>query len=622
MKWVTFLFVVNLALLSSVDAQNSVTTDILAQDIRRIAASEQWRILGRWKRHIVPGLGLHSDIISNDFFLSETGRIDPVAELRATLDGLASPFGEAPSDHVLCRYPGRAVFLRQQGLAVPDPITACPDVAAFLDEGDTDSVSVLFISGYLSNPGSAFGHLLLRFHAEGDDEPVEDVLDRAINYGAASSEDDPIIPYILKGLFGRYHSTYTTLEFFHQAERYREIELRTIWQYKLDLNPEETRLLVAHVYELLRTENRYYFLRQNCAWRIAETLELVVDRDLIPRNKLWVSPIDVFHQLTGDAFDGGPSVREVKRLASRETLFLEGYAGLNRDEQRFVDTVIASPDEPVESLGQRTGLKDQRAAYDTLIDYYAFTDDTEGDEARGREVMAARFKQPASQRPQQQRQTPPHTGQRPSWLQVSALYNDELGEGFEIRLRPAYFDLLSTTVGTVPYSEVVMGDVRAFIRDGHIDLRSLEIVRVTSLSPKSASNPSAGGLSWRTRVGVEDESLACDQCLLGYAEYGAGKAYELARGTAVYGLLAGRIEAGRQVDSIVHVRPSLGFVMNRRHAALSIEGGILQGLDVDEESRLFGQAEARLGAGQRWDVRLRASYDEAFESGLSLGFYW
>lgn len=618
-----FLSTLGLVFLCSLCAITQASARMSDDEIVDLASTEQWRILGRWKRSFVPGRGLHSDIITDSFFLADNGRYDPEAELRATLEGLLAPPTGASEDSVLCRFPGRAVFLRQRGVqGVPDPVLACPDVAAFFDEGETDSVSVLFISGYLSNPGSAFGHLLLRFHAEGDDEPVEDVLDRAINYGAASSEDDPIIPYILKGLFGRYQSTYTTLQFFHQAERYREIELRTVWQYKLDLDTDETRFLVAHIYELLRSENRYYFMRQNCAWRIAETLELVVDRDLIPNSKPWVTPIDIFHQLTGDAPNGGPAVRNVKRLASRETLFLEGYAALGRDERGLVDEVIAVPATPAVDLVAASGIADPRQAYDVLIDYYAFTDDSERDKARGQEITTDRLRLPPSERPAEPRRIPPHTGQRPSLVQISMLYNDELGEGVEVRLRPAYFDLLSSTVGTVPFSEVAMGDMRAIIRDGRVDLRSFEVVRVTSLSPQSPNSPASGGMSWRVRVGVEDESLACDGCLLGYAEYGIGRARMIARGAAVYGLVAGRVEAGRHVDSIVHVRPSLGVVLNRRYTGLSLEGGVLQGLDIEEESRLYGKAELRLGAGQRWDMRLQAAYDEAFESTLSVGFFW
>ncbi|MEM9810629.1 MAG: DUF4105 domain-containing protein [Pseudomonadota bacterium] len=600
----------------------STSSALWGVDTETLAADEQWQILGRWKRRMLPGAGLRSDIISRDFFLADNGRFDPEAELRATLEGMAMPLGANPDDSIFCRYPGRAEFLRQQGADLPDPVLLCPKLSEFLDGGTTDSVSVLFISGYLSNPGSAYGHLLLRFHSEGKDEPAEDVLDRAINYGAASSEDDPLIPYIAKGLFGGYHSTYTSLQFYHQAERYREIELRTIWQYRLKLSDEEARLLITHVYEILTSENRYYFLRQNCAWRIAETLELVVDRDLIPNTKLWVTPIDVFHQLTGDAEDGGPAVDDVKRLASRETLFLEGYAALSVEEKRAVDHSLEAPSEPLSQLIADAGLDDPRAVYDVLLDYYAFTHGTEAEEERQQALTAERFKHPPSNRPTELRRIPPHTGQRPSLIQATALYNDALGEGVEIRLRPAYFDLLSSTVGTVPYSEVSMGDTRVLIRDGGIDLRSLEVVRVTSLSPKTANAPQSGGVAWRFRMGAEDRDLACDRCLLGYAEYGVGKAYEVGRGTLVYGLMNARAEAGRHVDSIVHVRPTAGFLVQRRRVAASLAGGVLQGLDDTDETRLFGEAEVRLGSGQRWDVRLRAAYDEALESGVSVGLYW
>ncbi|MEM1409511.1 MAG: DUF4105 domain-containing protein, partial [Pseudomonadota bacterium] len=189
------------------------------EPLSAIATSESWQILGRWKNSMWPRKGQRSDIITEAFFLAENGRNDPLAELQATLQALNEPIGTDTEDHAVCRYPGRAIFLRQQGFAIPDPALYCPDFLEFTDNGATDSVSALFISGYLSNPGSAFGHILLRLHAKGDAEPREDVLDRAINYGAASSEDDALIPYIAKGLVGGYRSTYTSLQFFHQAER-------------------------------------------------------------------------------------------------------------------------------------------------------------------------------------------------------------------------------------------------------------------------------------------------------------------------------------------------------------------------------------------------------------------
>ncbi|MEM1409995.1 MAG: DUF4105 domain-containing protein, partial [Pseudomonadota bacterium] len=449
-----------------------------------------------------------------------------------------------------------------------------------------------------------------------------DVLDRAINYGAASSEDDALIPYIAKGLVGGYRSTYTSLQFFHQAERYRERELRTIWQYRLDLSPEEVELLLGHLYELLETRNRYYFLRQNCAWRLAETLELVVDRDLIPDNKLWVTPIDIFHQLTADDPDGGEAVADLKRIASRETLFLEGYRELSRDKQELVNRVVARPERPLTQHATDLLPPSPAAAYDVLLDYYAYTADTPAEEARQKEVTLARLALPPSPAPRDQRRRPPHTGQRPSMVQVSFLSNERLGEGVELRLRPAYFDLLSGTVGTVPYSEVAMGDARFVIRDGNINLRSLDVVRVTNLSPRTADRPDAGNLSWRVRVGAEDRDLACDKCLLGFAEFGAGKALELQRGLAAYAFLTGRLEAGRNAPSIASVRPSVGLLHNTRGMAFLAEAGFHQGADQFDESRPLARTEIRFGTGQRWDVRLSSGYDRTFESGAAFSFYW
>lgn len=591
-------------------------------EIERLAADQRWLKLGRYKEGLLPGRTGPSDIVSREHFLAENGWRSPEAELRATLAALSEP-ADDQDEGVLCAYPARALFLkREAGLDLPEPVEACPAYRAFVNDGAVNGVSVLFIGSYLSNPGSAFGHLLLRFHGGDEDLPVQSVLDRAINYGAAASEEDPMIPYIIKGLTGRYRSTFSTLEFFHHAERYRESQLRNIWEYRLDLNQSEVDLLTAHVWELLETENRYYFMRQNCAYRIAEIVELVLERDLIPRTKGWVAPIDVFHELAEERQGGGSDVRSITRLASRETIFLDGYAGLDRRQRRLVDSVIEEPWIPIEDQIAASNTNDPAPALNVLLDRYAYEAETEEERARRRETVLARMTLPPNEQGDIVPPPPPHSGQRPSLAQVSLLDNDELGTGYEIRLRPAYFDLLSSAEGTVPYGELSMADTRVVVRDGKVDLRQLEVVRVTALHPKTRNTPGEGKLAWRVHLGAEDRSLACDQCLLGYAEAGAGKAYEIAPGAVAYALASGRLEAGRHSESTVHVRATSGLVLRSKFIALQAEGGFLQGLDDGDETRPFGRAELRLGTGRRWDIRTGAAFDEALEYRLSASFYW
>ncbi|NNU17428.1 DUF4105 domain-containing protein [Parvularcula sp. ZS-1/3] len=583
---------------------------------------QQWLKLGRWEKKRLPARYV-SNIITEDFFLAEDGRRAPEAELDATLAGLVGPLGPEPDGHALCRYPGRALFLdREMQLGLPDPFAVCPELRAWSGNGSLDGVSVLFVAGYFANPGSAFGHLLLRLHTGEGNVDVQDVLDNAINYGARQSEEDGMIPYIYRGLTGRYQSTYSTLDFYHHNERFREEQLRDIWQYRLDLSDGEVRLLSAHIWELLRTENRYYFLLQNCGYRIAELLELVIDRDLVPHNKFWAAPVDVFHALGAEDPDAGPAISAAGRLPSRETAYRDGYRLLGRRDRRLVDAATSAPDKPLRDVAEEQGAELSAAPLNVLVDYYAFQEAAPTVEARKAEVLAARFQLPPDAGDDIPQPVPPHEGQPPSMLSVTVLSNDELGEGIELRARPAYFDFLSATEGTAAYAELSMADLRLVLREDNLHLRQLEIVRVASLGLAGDGAPNRPGLAFRTQIGVETLDLTCDSCLLGYAEASFGEAVELMPGLAVYGLAGGRLEGGDQITDSFSATAALGTVFRGKHGGIWLEAGFQQGIIDTDANEPYVEGEIRLRKGVQSDFGLTVRHEGATEIGLAFRRYW
>lgn len=587
------------------------------------AADPVWLKLGRWEPEVL-GRGYRSNIVTESFFLAPGGAHDPQAELIATMNAMSGPLGEDPDRHALCRFPARALFLETRlDLGLPDPFDVCPALGTWSQDDSIRGVSVLYVAGYFSNPGSAFGHILLRLHTDEADIPVEDVLDKAINYGARPSEDDPMPVYVARGLTGRYRSTFSTLDFYHHNERYRAEQLRDIWQYRLDLADDRLRLLTAHVWELLGARNRYYFLRQNCAYRIAELLELVADRPLIPRSKAWMAPVDVFHMLT-DELPGGaaPPVGSVTRLASRETLFAEGYSMLTEEQKAFVDRATGAGPVDFAALEARHGLDDPAAAYDVVLDYFSFADDHPEAEERRAAALRARFALPAGRKAPKTAPKPPHLGQRSSLVEIGARSNDRLGAGALIRVRPAYFDFLSATEGTQPFSELGMADLTLVARDGSVHLRRLEVVRVTGLYLSETGGPDRDARAWRTRFGAEVRDLSCDACLLAFGEAGIGEAVGLGRNGAVYGLLGARLEAGDRTNSTLSGVATAGVVLRGQKAGFALEGGLQQGADNAELTLPFARAELRLRNTLRSEMSLTAEVRRAAEFGLSWRGYW
>ena len=117
---------------------------------------------------------------SQRFYLAADGSENPLAELQATL----SAFQQHPQSQ--CRYPARRLFLQRYYPARYFPAAQCADYQAYMDAFVTDSVSLIYASGYLGNPASMFGHVFLKFNSNGE----HDLLDNTFSYGASVPDTD------------------------------------------------------------------------------------------------------------------------------------------------------------------------------------------------------------------------------------------------------------------------------------------------------------------------------------------------------------------------------------------------------------------------------------------------
>lgn len=595
------------------------------QALLDLAQHPRWRALIRHKSKRA-GKTFKSDVITGDFFLSPRGRTDALAELRATLDQLSQPWGDTPDDHALCQFPARALWLSAQtGAHFGDPFAQCPAFAEWIGAGEVTTASVIFATGYLRNPGSAHGHILLHFGTSAPDRDG-DLLGIGVNYGASNTENDGVLPYMVKGLLGGYTSTFTDLPFYMHDRRYREDELRDVWEYQLAVDQTEATFLAAHAWELLAKHNRYYFLRQNCAFRVAEMVDLLADDTIIPRSKAWVTPLDVFVGLSTGTRNGAPLAAPAKRHASRQTVFREGYARLAPNQKAIIDRAFSGQDPITSPAYAQLASTDQVDVTNVLLDYYAFADQEgrlDGPDAKDRQRSAvlARLALPANAGTPVRQPAPPHSGVRPSLFQVSALYNDVLGAAAEVRMRPANNDFLSQSPSAVPYSELAMGDTRVLVTDDAITLRQFELFRVTALNLSPTDSGEATPLAWALRASVESRDLSCADCLVALVEGGIGRAAKLGP-LAAYAFAGGRVTGFDNDDSFVQAGGHLGVLYQSRMVSTQAEIGAMNQIDGDNAVLPFGRFEARLGGSQHWNIRLGVEHREAFESRIAAAFYW
>ena len=248
------------------------------------------------------------------------------------------------------------------------------------------------------------------------------------------------------------------------------------------------------------------------------------------------------------------------------------------------------------------------------------------------QLVLLRLRQPAGAviTPKSRDVGPPHTGHSTSLLQATPLSNSDLGAGLELRLRPAYADLLSLDAGAVPYAGVSMGEVRLLVRDNHVSLRQLDLLRIDAFNVSPTGLPYDRTRAWKVRLGAEDRDLACDRCLVGFFEGGIGASLPIGERAASAAFLEARAVVGERGRTVgAEVGPNLAMVASLGEGfriSASARYLVTTG-DVDND-RFEAGTDLRFGQSETWDIRLRGRYlepdtdDPVSELGISASFFF
>lgn len=590
---------------------------------RRLADHPYWRSLLHYK-------GASSEIVSPEFFLSPHGATDAAAELAATLAALVEAPGNKPDNHAQCRFPARHKWLRKSldWGALQPPALACPQYAAYTMQHNVESLSLIYATGYFSNPASFFGHILLKFNTRRSVQPSE-LLDQSLNFGAAVPPNENGLVYVVKGLFGGYHASFTHQQFYAANHAYAENELRDLWEYELALTEDEVEQIVAHSWELLAKNYPYYFLDENCGYRMAELMQLVVGKPLLP-DLPWSIPAVVFDRLASARRDGKPIVREVRRIASRQSRFRERYEAMTVAQRSAAAQVVEKGLDLSQTAYRALDERGKVAVIDTLLDYYeyrAILDKQAGELKRAKQVLLIERSGlppgPATEADPPTQARPPHEGPLPFTVRLGALYNYDRGAGAGLRIRPANYDPLSLDAARIPHSELEMFDLKLVLLDERVGLRHLDFISVENMSLARTPLPADGGLAWTFKVGLEGHDLACTGCTVAKARYGLGKALPLPRGGAAFGMLDVFAQTRHENSGSIGAMPRLGALAEPLPGwKSSISLGRQTFLNGARAETSVVRWENRLGASRRWDLRLSYEQHVAREVEAALSYYW
>lgn len=494
------------------------------EDLNRISSSTQWaRILGVYDENWI-----NKD---HTFFLTATHQFSPLNELEETISEYLK-FSSKKSDF-FCKTPARAIFLTHHLPQLPEfKFDRCTEYSKWSKNGEIESISLLYVTGYLKNPASFFGHTLLKFNGETGQESLG-LLDSSLNYGAHTN-NDAALPYVLRGLTGGYSASLVEEKFFRLSAEYQELQKRDIYEYKLDLSEYQKWLIIAYSFEMTHKEFIYYFLADNCAFRLNLILGLAFGSDPMPRLP-WSAPIDLLMGITETG-----KIEDVTYHPSQTSRTIQAIDDLSPSERQDFAVATQSILEPHQGPEYSTPVK--LAILETL-NYSKIDAFKEGDSSviasideKRKETLLSLDRNKVTKRTIKTPTNYPHEINKPTLFRYGFKRIDDKDPIISFQLRAANFELLDIDRTRKTNSEFMFLSPKIVIQNQKVRLEELTLFKVLSLNDSKIVIPGDTNFAWGIEVGKFKLSENCYHCSVLKSTGTLGKAFHISNNVSIYAL--------------------------------------------------------------------------------------
>jgi len=574
-----------------------------------------------------------SDVVSESFFLSSNGNTNPQDELKATLKAIISPHIVEPDTHARCKFIARFKWLKSKIIFPKLLELNCPLFERWANLKESAGISLVFVSAYLKNPASTFGHLLMKFNSK-DRLFGHSLLRPTMNFGAKINSDENPFVYAFKGLFGGYKGIFTDERFYNFNHVYGENELRDLWEYPLHFNQKQHNRIIYHAWELLHNvEFTYYFFLDNCAYRMAELLEMAWDDDqrINTSGAMWAIPIDVLFKLRkinlgtkNKSLLGIPNL-----IKSRQRKLQKRVRLLNESERFQLKSLIADlnylESEKFLSLEETSRAK----IIDAILDHHQYMkfDELNQNEEKGYEkLLITRSKLPILESDELDEITKsPIDGTPPMRFRIGSVLNELFGPALELGVWANYHDLLGEEIGHIENAEVVTLDLQMRIREDSFYVSQFQLFNIQKYALNPTGIPGDYELSWRARAVWERENYGCLECRVFRTSGGLGRSFSLTRRDLEYALLEMSFETPE--DSLYlttfGLAPQIGLTWSAIGLwKINFEIGWFKSFYGLKKEYLRGIIDQRFTISQNLDFRFEIEHFEELEGIFAINYYW
>lgn len=557
--------------------------------------------------------------------MATDGKTNPEAELLKNIEVLfdQSNKPQDPNEHPACKFPLRYEWIRQQlNLNVPaHEELNCPNFTNWISALGATGVNLIFASSYTNNPASMFGHTFLKLTRVQNKVELPDMLHYTVNFAADTGSEKGFL-YTIKGLFGAYPGTFSTMPYYIKIQQYNNFESRDLWEYALNISPEQLHKIVFHLWEMGSTYFDYYFGDENCSYFLLALLEEADDEVYLRKHlPFFIIPMDTL-KVVGTKTNW---IQDIHYRPSLERRYQSSYKTFNKLERKiFDDVVILQNTETLKNVSPES----QGKIVDTAMDYLAVKEKENTKTDFQKKLLTLRSENPATYiAPEMGKPGDPLSSHPSSRFGVGGSRMG--GRNFaHFDFRGAHHDVLDNSSGFDPGAQIQIleGRIRVATHNGDVALDHLKLIEVVSMSPKTKYLSKTSwniGFGWRKNYSDE-----CFDCGAAYVEGGPGITLGTSGERRFYFTVFGNgfFQAGPWNQTGYQVGPSgtsiLTMDLNKRQR-LMISGNARYSPFGSPNFIYKGSVESSLELSKTWSMRWWANlYSQSHEFGGSLLYYF
>lgn len=606
----------------------------LQERARRLQLAEHphWRNLVHYEPNLLGGYTSLAD--GPAFFNAEDGKDVPRSELLATL---AAFFSKAPvteeKQHPQCAFIARYHWLKEQLHFDPErlPEQQCRRFDAWVKAINPAQVTLIFPTAHMNSPSSMFGHSLIRIDQPHQTERTR-LFSYAINFAAETDESNGLLFAVL-GLTGGYPGYFSIMPYYEKVKQYNKMENRDVWEYQLNLTGPEIRRLLEHAWELGQINFDYFFFGENCSYQLLALLDVARPGvEWADRFPYWAIPSDTVREvLAGDGILKKAVFRPSlhTRIEHRRTYMSEA------DQQLALQ--LAGGRRKADSVAQMS-VRRQALVLELAYDYLQYRFNS-GELERGPvasrsiDLLRARSALPAdaaSVDPVPAPQIRPEQGHATARLALQAGQYDGR-EYAQLRLRPAFHDLLDPEEGYVPGAQIDFFDIAAryYADEDRWQLQEFRALDIVSLTPR---DDFFRPMSWRVAAGAFRMPLLGfeDPELFAAVHAGYGPSYRLCPDLTLTAMAEAGLAHHKDLPVDYTVGAGPGLMLQWKPAGntqVFFDSRAIRYAGRLNENLVTNRLEAGVGIARNFSVRLgvettRGAGDSAMEGQIGLDWYF